>query len=375
MAKLGSNAGGLRRYNERLVLSVIRRMNEASKTEIARATGLSPQAALRIVENLEADGRLIRAGKRTGGKGQPAIPYRINGASGMTIGVEVGRDKLACAMLDFDGRVLAYESRTSAFPTPHAALAIIHEFTRNCFASLPASQAQGFMGFGIAMPWFLGEWSEEGDPGATQVSQWPVQDLELFFRSNLDGPVMFDNDGNAAALAELHCGAGAQISDFLYIHLGHFIGGGLVLGNEVRRGHHGNAASLASMPLSFSDPGQFLLRYASANRMPSGMEKSDPEWETWYRAFVEALAFTITGANSLLDLQAVIIGGEQASDMMDDLMTDIGKALMKSAPRDFFQPRLLCGKNNARAAAMGAALLPVHSSFSPNLSALFKTRN
>ena len=375
MAKLGSNASGLRRYNERLVLSTIRRMNEASKTEIARATGLSPQAAMRIVENLEADGRLIRAGKRTGSKGQPSILYRINGASGMTVGVEIGRDKLACAMLDFDGRVLAYESRAAAFPDPEAALDMIRQFTRTSFDSVSESQQQGFMGFGIAMPWFLGEWNEEARPGATLVSQWPVQDLEEFFRSKLDGPVMFDNDGNAGALAELHCGAGADISDFLYIHLGHFVGGGLVLSNEVRRGHHGNAASLASFPLSVSDPGQFLLHHASASGMPPSVKKSDPEWSKWYQTCVDALAFAIIGSNSLLDLQAVIVGGEHAPDTIDELIIDIVEALKKSAPRDFFQPKLIRGRNNARAAAVGAALLPVHSSFNPNLRSLFKIRS
>ena len=375
MAKLGSNASGLRRYNERLVLSTIRRMKEASKTEIARETGLSPQAAMRIVENLETDGRLIRVGKRTGSKGQPSILYRINGDSGMTIGVEIGRDKLACAMLDFDGRVMAYDSRANAFPSPSDALEMIRQFTRTGFDSVPDSQKQGFMGFGIAMPWFLGEWDEDEEPGDTLVSNWPVQDLEAFFRGNLDGPVMFDNDGNAAALSELHCGAGAQISDFLYIHLGHFVGGGLVLGNEVRRGNHGNAASLASMPLSVSDPGRFLLHHASASRMPAGIKTSDPQWSEWYRTCVDALAFAITGANGLLDLQAIIIGGDNGPDTMADLLDDIGKALRKSAPRDFFQIELLQGRNNARAAAIGAALLPVHSSFNPNLKSLFKTRS
>jgi len=69
----GSNSTGVRRYNERLVLSTIRRLNGASKADISKLTGLSPQAAVRIVESLEESGRLIRAGRRTGGMGQPSI--------------------------------------------------------------------------------------------------------------------------------------------------------------------------------------------------------------------------------------------------------------------------------------------------------------
>ena len=109
--------------------------------------------------------------------------------------------------------------------------------------------------------------------------------------------------------------------------------------------------------------------------MPAGIKTSDPGWSEWYRTCVDALAFAITGANGLLDLQAIIIGGDHGPDTMDDLLDDLGDALGKSAPRDFFQIELLQGRNNARAAAIGAALLPVHSSFNPNLKSLFKTRS
>jgi len=79
--KRGSNAVGVRRYNERLILATVRRLNGASKADLSRITGLSPQAAVRIVESLADEGRLIKAGKRTGGMGQPSIIYRINGGS------------------------------------------------------------------------------------------------------------------------------------------------------------------------------------------------------------------------------------------------------------------------------------------------------
>jgi predicted ArsR family transcriptional regulator len=90
-------------------------MNGASKAELSRITALSPQAVVRIVDELETGGLLFQAGRKTGGMGQPATIYRINGERGYTVGV-VGRSGLTLILLDFDGAVKAIERIPVAFP-------------------------------------------------------------------------------------------------------------------------------------------------------------------------------------------------------------------------------------------------------------------
>ncbi len=63
----GSNQSGMRAYNERLVLSLIRRSGPTSKAEIARLTGLSAQTVSVIMRALEADG-LLKKGARVRGR-------------------------------------------------------------------------------------------------------------------------------------------------------------------------------------------------------------------------------------------------------------------------------------------------------------------
>jgi predicted ArsR family transcriptional regulator len=118
----GTNAGGMRRYNERLILSAVRRMNGASKADLARVTALSPQAVVRIVDELDGEGLLYQAGKRTGGMGQPATIYRINGKRGYTVGVEVGRGDTTIALLDFGGERKAVCRHADSFPSVDAPL-------------------------------------------------------------------------------------------------------------------------------------------------------------------------------------------------------------------------------------------------------------
>lgn len=371
----GSNSIGVRRYNERLVLSMIRRRDGASKADIAKLTGLSPQAAVRIVESLEGSGRLIRAGRRTGGMGQPATIYKINGNSGCTVGVEIGRDRLTCVLLDFDGTILSRRSRPLDFPQPSEVIADIAEFTAGQLALLPAGQREGFLGTGIAMPWFLGEWREELGITGSETREWNGAVVADRFRAELAGPIFFENDGNAGALAESFCGAGLDLQDFLYVHIGKFVGGGLVLGGQLHEGRNGNAGALASMPVPALGGSDVLLHRASLYSIEDRLEQglADPALEDWINACAEAVSFIVIGANSLLDLEAVIVGGALSDAMVQAVIEKVEVYVTQDAPRDFFKPALLCGMNGEIAPARGAGLLPLFSTFSPNLDSLLKS--
>lgn len=370
----GSNSNGVRRYNERLVLSTIRRLDGASKAELARITGLSPQAALRIVEDLQADGLLVVAGRRTGGMGQPSTIYKINGENGYTIGVEIGRNRLTCVLLNFDGVVLATQSRAMAFPNRSAVIDEIAAFAQAQLATLTAEQRDAFLGVGIAMPWFIGAWREEIGVSVAQAREWSDEDVEGAFRSRLNCPVFFENDGNAAALAELLCGVGLGVENYLCFHIGAFVGGGLVLGGQIHQGRHGNAAALASMPVPGGNGPDFLLHRASLYSLEAALGSGDDDAarEAWLATCAEALAFVILSTNSLLDLDAVILSGALDASLLKGLADKVAANISATAPKDFFKPQLLIGALGEAAPAIGAGLLPLYASYSPNLGSLLK---
>ena len=370
----GSNSNGVRRYNERLVLSTIRRLDGASKAELARITGLSPQAALRIVEDLQADGLLLVAGRRTGGMGQPSTIYKINGENGYTIGVEIGRNRLTCVLLNFDGVVLATQSRAMAFPDRSAVIDEINAFAQTQLAALKPEQRDAFLGVGIAMPWFIGAWREEIGVSVAQAREWSGDDVEDAFRSSLNCPVFFENDGNAAALAELLCGVGLGVENYLCFHIGAFVGGGLVIGGQIHQGRHGNAAALASMPVPGDSGQDFLLHRASLYSLEAalGLGKDEAAREAWLATCAQALAFVIVSTNSLLDLDAVILSGALDRGLLTILADQVAANIAATAPKDFFKPQLLIGTLGEAAPAVGAGLLPLYASYSPNLRSLLK---
>src|ERR1700750_122683 len=74
----GTGQSGVKLYNERLILSLVRSHGRLSKTEIARRTGLSTQTSSVIMKHLERDGLLVREEPMRGKVGQPSIPMSLN---------------------------------------------------------------------------------------------------------------------------------------------------------------------------------------------------------------------------------------------------------------------------------------------------------
>ena len=73
----GANQVRVRAYNERLVLSLVRRHKGLSKAEIARRSGLSAQTVSVIMRSLESDGLLVRGALLRGKVKPDAEPFDI----------------------------------------------------------------------------------------------------------------------------------------------------------------------------------------------------------------------------------------------------------------------------------------------------------
>jgi len=87
----GANQVRVRAYNERLVMSLVRRHGSLSKAEIARRSGLSAQTVTVIMRALEAEGLLMRGAPMRGKVGQPSVPMLLNPDAVYSFGLKIGR--------------------------------------------------------------------------------------------------------------------------------------------------------------------------------------------------------------------------------------------------------------------------------------------
>ena len=101
----GADQAGVRVYNERLILSLVRRYRQLSKIEVARLTGLSVQSASAIMNRLQLDGLLRREAPQRGRVGQPTVPLSLDPQGAFSLGLKIGRRSCELVLVDFEGRV------------------------------------------------------------------------------------------------------------------------------------------------------------------------------------------------------------------------------------------------------------------------------
>jgi predicted NBD/HSP70 family sugar kinase len=377
LALRGSNQSGMRAYNERLVLSIVRQQGALAKSDIARITGLSAQTVSVIMRALEQDGLLVRGEPLRGRIGQPSVPMSLDAEGAFFFGLKIGRRSVDLALVDFLGRVRGARRLIYRYPTPGAVVAFVAEALPALTAGMPAPHRERIGGLGVAMPFQLWNWVQYIGAPQAELDAWRNCDMQAELAALSGMPVYVQNDATAACGAELVFGKGERPKDFLYFYFGYFIGGGLVLNGQLVPGRHGNAGGVGPLPVPGPD-GRMrrLLSVASMSVLATSMEaagqRSDPLWEhperwdvrpdildAWLDSAAEGLASAALSAAALLEMEAVLIDGWMPVAVRAEVVRRTEAALHRLDLSGIEPPVIREGTVGAEARALGAAAIPL----------------
>jgi len=392
----GSNSVNVRQFNERIILSLLRRLGTASKADLARHANLTANTAGQIVHELEAAGLIRSDGKRQGDRGQPATLLRLDPRGAYAIGVKIGRRSLDTILVDFSGQVIEQRRRERPFPLPEEAVALVAEDVAAVRDAIAADHATRLAGLGVATPHNMGSWRRELDIPFEAYHAWNDFDVAARLTAETGLATLIENDGTAAAVAELFQGRGRELNDFLYVFVGSALGGGVVLGGDYHRGAHGNAGDLGLMPTSpsrlatapaSSNRPEILLTRASVNALirhlrGSGVAVASREEldaaivdqptrvDEWLDDCADALVGPLLSAACVLDVEAVVLDGDLPRPVLEGLIERLHRLMTAAAPEAREAPPIGLGRIGRQAAAIGAAILPLHVNYSPNRDVL-----
>lgn len=390
----GSSQGGLRQYNERVVLQAIRLHGSLAGADIARLTRLTAQTVSLIIKRLIDDGLLVKGEPQRGKVGQPSVPLGLNPDGAFSIGIKVGRRSMDMLLVDFTGAVRERRSIDYPYPDPDVLKAEVELLLRDLRRKLGTARRGLVQGIGIAAPFSLGGWQTLLDMPPEVAEKWRRTDLRADIASLTDWPVALLRDTAAACLAELVAGRGRSVRSFLYVFVDTFIGGGLVIDSQLRNGLHGNAGAIGSLPLglaagnSKAAPQQLLSvasllnlerSYIEAGLAPAAATDGralDKPWrartDAWLREASTAIAFSINGTACLLDMEGVIIDGSFSRGLLDALLASTAEAMDRYSWEGVTRPQLLAGTIGSDARAIGGALLPLYANFAPDRDLFLK---
>jgi predicted NBD/HSP70 family sugar kinase len=394
----GSNHTGMRQFNERTVLRAIRHEGAIPKADLARLTQLSSQTVSIIVNRLLDDGLLIKQERIRGKIGQPSVPLAINADGAYSIGLQVGRRSLEVVVTDFLGQMRHQWQHTYPYPSPTEVLPKIKEGLKLMQKRMGAEAWKRTVGIGLSAPLAMHEWGDlMGKKAQKAMVDWEHIDLVQEVQAMSALPVEFAKDTTAACVAELVQGLGRDVPNFLYVYVGTFVGGGLVMDGHIVNGPRGNAGAIGSMPIGLpplgtrantNTPAQ-LLQLASGWQLEQALMTAGhdpllvqqdaimhPEFsaftQPWLSQAAKALAMSATSASALLDLDAIIMDGSLNPKLLQALIQQTEASFAQFSFDGIHQPQIMAGRVGNHARALGGALLPLHAQFFPDKDIFLK---
>jgi len=253
MRPVGRAAKDLRRHNRAVVLELIRALGPISKSDLARATGLSSVTVVEIVGELAREGLVRDAGEGPSTGGRPPVLVELDPQARSAIGLEIGPQAVTAVVTDLNASVeVRVEKPSRMVQGPAATAEQVEGVLAEVLRESPEA-AEKSLGVGVALPApILASVGPVLDPpGATR---WGRLDVPELIGRRFDAPVLVDNDANARALGEFLFGAGRGASNMLHVVAHWGVGGALVVDGDLRRGADGGAGEIGHTVIEVDGP-------------------------------------------------------------------------------------------------------------------------
>ncbi len=163
----------------------------------------------------------------------------MSSLTGLTCGIDIGGTKIAGAVVDEQGEVLAEHRIDSPATDPE----VMEETVAELVQRLRAEHDVVAVGVGAAGYVDAARSTVMFAPNVA----WREEPLRAELEKRLDLPVVVENDANAAAWCEFAFGAAHDVDDMLMVTVGTGVGGGIVAGGELFRGGFGAAAEIGHL--------------------------------------------------------------------------------------------------------------------------------
>ncbi len=242
MATAGS-LEALRELNRLRVIDALRQRGTASRSEIARHTGLSRTTVTTLVSDLQSRGLVVEQPfGDPQGRGRPPTLLRLDPSVGAVVGIHFDHRHLRVAVADLSSTVLA--ERWQGLDVDHAATTALDAAADLVEVVLEEAgiERSRVVGAGVALS---GPVDRDGTVGSTVILPgWEGLNAVDELTRRLDLQVSVDNDANLGALAEVSFGAGRGMSDVIYVMVASGVGAGIVLDGRLHRGVTGLAGEL-----------------------------------------------------------------------------------------------------------------------------------
>ncbi len=358
--------------SSRKVIETILRHGPSSRAEIAEHTRFTRPAITQIVQELIDSGVLDEQPARRGQRGQPARPLAVRASAACSAGLNFSHSYMDVTLVDLGGAVIDLVS---------VPLASLDAETIGAIAKMQLDRLMAqhglapdrLLGVGISLP---GDFDSDGS--FLPHAMFPLlrrPDLAASFGTLFDAPVFLENDGRACAIGERVMGAGRTYRSFMLVHLGHGVGGGLIIDGRPFRGALGNAGILGQYyPYGRPRPSAFdlleTLRTAGYavedfDGIPAIEHAAAATIAAWITRVAGQLSGDLARISRFLGPEAVIVAGRLPTSIITPLAATIDFPAILRPLDDLPIVPVQASVLGSKAGALGAASLPIFDALLP----------
>ncbi len=328
------NALYMKHLNRKTVVNLIRK-ESVSRADLARKTGLTRAGITNIIDDLIQSGIIIESGVQDAANGRKPMHLKLNSAQLYCIGVSIRYGLCYVGIADIDGNVVVEESLDfSNLKNADEGISLICNSIKSMVANHVTTQK--ILGVGVTSPGPVDIYTGR-ILNPPNLPKW--RNVPIIPRLNecFNYTIILEKDSVSSAMSLKNYGCGKDHRNFFYVEVvSDGVGSVIVLDHEVYRGNSGFAGEFGHLSIELNGRqctcgnSGCLERYASFNAITEDLRKDYPEVKTWkdivdgavsdkrlaqtVKNEARYLGTGIVSVMNLLDLDAVIIGGDVVSD-------------------------------------------------------------
>ncbi|WP_243354421.1 ROK family transcriptional regulator [Bacillus litorisediminis] len=324
----------VKQMNRQMILSELKSNPRQSRADLAKQTKLSRPCVSELVKEMIDEGLIIEVGPgaSTGGKRPILLEYNVK--SNFVIGAMIANSRLSVILADMQGEWIDLVHRDFTIPTDgYFIVQLIEQTVRKLLAEQHIS-SEDVLGMAIGIPGITSKTQQK--IGFSPGVDWDQVNLVAELSDRLSIQVVVDNDVNMMTLGEYHRGFGVNVTNLVYMFVGHGVGSGIILDGKFHKGSHSAAGEIGLMRLGndqkkSASMGVFESNYGllgiqeklqesglSAQQNQSLLdylqqaEASNKTARSILHEVIDHWAAAVINLSSILDPQMIILSGEMA---------------------------------------------------------------
>lgn len=240
--KPSSSRNRTKAMNRNLLLNIIRREGQISRTQLTEISGLSVGAVSGIINELIRNHWVLEMGEGDYTGGRRRTLMRLNPKAGYAVGLKLMEDRIVSAVTDFETTILDYREHRFTFDDDPTNLSDIVATVIEASMARSAIPAEKFFGVGIGLAGVI--YAQQGVVHYSPFFGWRDVPLAALVGERIQRPVYVENDVNTLTLSEQLFGGGRHHHNFVVVTVGRGIGMGMVINDQLYQGEKGGAGEL-----------------------------------------------------------------------------------------------------------------------------------